>query len=237
MISQIHRDLLGIDPEDDTQTSIGPNCTSGSLDCNDKAIFVHGKVIGDIKSTGAVIVMGGASVIGSITAKTAHISGSVSSANPSMPSKIQIEGIFILTETAVVISDVQAGALETALGAVVEGRMTLNNGIRSEPIAFQPENTPPAASVPAHEAALNIHAQAPGLPRANETHNDIPVEPQPEAARDTIPDFDQATMQPAIDAVEALSVPPVSFPRGFVSESGTGFSDRFGFSRPVGRVY
>lgn len=247
LISQNHLDQLCIDLDKDTQTSIGPNCTAGSLDCNDKAIVVHGKVIGDIKSTGAVIVTTGACVIGSITAKNALISGSVSSANPGVPSKIQIEGIFILTATAEVISDVQAGALETAYGAVVEGRMTLNNGIRSAPAALQAENTHPTGSVLAHEAALLIHAQAPvltkqeqapGLPKVNETsNNDIPVEPQPEAALDTTPDFDHATMQPAIDAADALSGPPVSFPRGFVAESGAGFSERPGFSRPEGRVY
>lgn len=131
MISEKNYQTLGLNDAKDVTSTIGGNCHVGSIQSQDTALLICGRVNGDVSCTGAVIVAEGAQIMGGITAKSALVAGSVVSPSPDKPSTIKIEGTFILQSTARVMCHVEAGALETAIGAVVEGMLSLNRGMRT----------------------------------------------------------------------------------------------------------
>ncbi len=151
MITPQNYQNLGLTDANDITSHIGAGCTVGSIESDEKAILVEGTVKGDILCTGAVIVAVTAKVLGSISAQNALIAGTVESPAGS----ITIDKTCILHATATVLCDVEAGALETAIGATFEGKISLNRS--SERGARQPK----PQSTPIAQDTFSAHKHAP----------------------------------------------------------------------------
>ncbi len=173
MISEQNYLTLGLPGAEAITSTIGANCHVGSVQSEDTALLICGRVNGDVSCTGAVIVAEGAHITGGITAKSALIAGSVVSPSAQNPSTIKIEGAVILQSTARVMCHVEAGALETSIGAVVEGMLSLNRGMRTLDAESATHKAatltplPPAQSIaseltPAPQTPAQTHADQPG---------------------------------------------------------------------------
>lgn len=89
---------------------------------NGKSILVSGEVRGSIVSNGAVVINENAVVIGSIRAKSLQVSGKVAAARDD--DLVDIEGPIVLTKTAVMGVNAVSDGVQTAYGAVMNGRFS-----------------------------------------------------------------------------------------------------------------
>lgn len=87
---------------------------------NGRSVLISGEVRGAIESNGSVVINEGATVIGSIRAKSLQVSGSVRAAKET--DVVDIEGPIVLTKSAVVACDAVSDGVQTEFGAVMNGR-------------------------------------------------------------------------------------------------------------------
>lgn len=107
-------------------TIIGENTTiTGSLE-SDSSIKVMGRVEGDIKASGDVIILANAVIKGDIWAENLTVAGTING-------NTHVKGILRLESTARVKGDMELHSLVTDEGAIFEGNCKMAEVVASEP--------------------------------------------------------------------------------------------------------
>lgn len=130
-------DLLAIRPEDiKTCIDLGIEIEGTLRVTNGGAILVSGSINGHIESNGSVVINEGATVNGSIRAKSLQVAGEIRAA--SEDDLLDIEGPIILAQTANITCNAVSAGIKTEFGARMNGRFQPRPAGTAEPRSARP---------------------------------------------------------------------------------------------------
>lgn len=119
-------ELLEVDPNSVTTVIDTDVLFEGRLQVKgNKTVLISGAVRGHIESEGAVIVNGGAEIVGSIKARSVQVAGTVR--RDKQGDVIDVEGVLVLAKGAKVLCDARYGDLKAEHGVVIAGSISPRN--------------------------------------------------------------------------------------------------------------
>lgn len=125
--------LLDVDAKSITTTIDSDVTFTGSLEVKGgKTLQISGTVIGSINSDGAVVIVSGGCVKGTIVARAIQVAGLIERHVDG--DIVSADGPLVLTSTAVVNCDAESAGIQTAYGAVMNG--TFSPRVASERAVF-----------------------------------------------------------------------------------------------------